>query len=211
MSVKRLSNAQGFTLIEVLIALSLFAILSVMAFGGLKQLLGQHQQLDARTQRFSNLQSAVQVLERDLSQIEARTVRDSFGDIKSALMGSAMPEFVYELTTKNWINPHDATGVLLQRIGYQIQENTLWRSYYPKLDAGIGNTPVRYGLLKEITDFKLRFMGSNGAWVEFWPPLNDTGQTDDTQVPNAIEMSLSAQDFGTITKIIEVVQSEVSP
>ena len=39
------SKAQGFTLLEVLIALSLFAVLSAMAFGGLNQLLSQHQQL----------------------------------------------------------------------------------------------------------------------------------------------------------------------
>ncbi|MBT5630353.1 MAG: prepilin-type N-terminal cleavage/methylation domain-containing protein, partial [Oceanospirillaceae bacterium] len=72
------SKAQGFTLLEVLIALSLFAVLSAMAFGGLNQLLSQHQQLQHKQQRFVDLQSAIQVLERDFSQLAPRSIRDAF-------------------------------------------------------------------------------------------------------------------------------------
>ena len=128
MTNKRTCKAQGFTLLEVLIALSLFAVLSAMAFGGLNQLLGQHQQLQKRQHRFVDLQSTIQVLERDFSQIEPRSIRDAFGDAQAALQGNSTPEFTYQLTTKTWFNPHHDQGVLLQRIGYQLQGQTLWRS-----------------------------------------------------------------------------------
>jgi len=197
-------NQQGFTLLEVLIALSLFAVLSAMAFGGLNQLLGQHQQLQSKQQRFVAIQSAIQVLERDFSQIEPRVIRDSFGDQQAALKGSSSPEYHYLLSTKTWFNPHHAQGVLLQRVGYQLQGHTLWRSYFPQLDAGVGTSAVRYPLLEQVIGFKVRFMQSQNQWIDFWPQIN---QLNLKQLPKAIEIQLITEDLGTIYRILEIPQS----
>ena len=198
---------QGFTLLEVLIALSLFAVLCTMAFGGLDQLLSQHQQLQKKQQRFVDLQSAIQVLERDFSQMEPRSIRDAFGDAETALKGNLTPEFTYALTTKTWFNPHHVQGVLLQRISYQLQGQTLWRSYYPQLDAGIGNLPVRYTLMDKVTDFKVRFLPQQQQWIDYWPPTNPQGKANPRQLPKAIEIQLSTADLGTIKRLIEIPQS----
>ena len=198
---------QGFTLLEVLIALSLFAVLCTMAFGGLDQLLSQHQQLQKKQQRFVDLQSAIQVLERDFSQMEPRSIRDAFGDAETALKGNLTLEFTYALTTKTWFNPHHVQGVLLQRITYQLQGQTLWRSYYPQLDAGIGNLPVRYTLMDKVTDFKVRFLPQQQQWIDYWPPINPQGKANPRQLPKAIEIQLSTADLGTIKRLIEIPQS----
>lgn len=197
---------QGFTLLEVLIALSLFAVLSAMAFGGLNQLLGQHQQLQTKQQRFVDLQSTILVLERDFSQITPRSIRDAFGDTQAALKGSSAPDFIYELTSKTWFNPHHEAGVLLQRVGYQLQGQTLWRSYYTQLDAGVGSAPVRYPLLDRVTDFKVRFLPDQPPWINFWPPINQQGNGNQKQLPKAIELQLKTLDLGTITRILEIPQ-----
>ena len=197
---------QGFTLLEVLIALSLFAVLSAMAFGGLNQLLGQHQQLQTKQQRFVDLQSTILVLERDFSQIVPRSIRDAFGDTQAALKGSSAPQFNYELTSKTWFNPHHEAGVLLQRVSYQLQDQKLWRSYYTQLDAGIGSTPVRYPLFDRVTDFKVRFLSDQQSWINFWPPINQQGKDNQKQLPKAIELQIKTLDLGTITRILEVPQ-----
>ena len=168
---------QGFTLLEVLIALSLFAVLSAMAFGGLNQLLGQHQQLQTKQQRFVDLQSTILVLERDFSQIVPRSIRDAFGDTQAALKGSSAPQFTYELTSKTWFNPHHEAGVLLQRVSYQLQDQKLWRSYYTQLDAGIGSTPVRYPLFDRVTDLKCAFYLINNHGLTFGRPLTNKAKT----------------------------------
>ena len=201
------SKAQGFTLLEVLIALSLFAVLSAMAFGGLNQLLSQHQQLQHKQQRFVDLQSAIQVLERDFSQLAPRSIRDAFGDPQAALKGSSSPEFTYALRTKTWFNPHHAQGVLLQRIGYQLQGQKLWRSYHGQLDVAIGTTPVRYPLIDRVTAFKVRFLPAQTPWINFWPPLDSQGKANLKKLPRAIEIELTTADLGTITRILEIPQS----
>ncbi|MCO4838200.1 MAG: type II secretion system minor pseudopilin GspJ [Oceanospirillaceae bacterium] len=197
---------KGFTLLEVLIALSLFAVLSAMAFGGLNQLLGQHQQLQTKQQRFVDLQSTILVLERDFSQIVPRSIRDSFGDPQAALKGNSTPEFIYELTSKTWFNPHHEAGVLLQRVSYQLQDQKLWRSYYTQLDAGIASNPVRYPLLDRVTDFKVRFLPDQPPWLNFWPPVNQQGKGIQTRLPRAIELQIKTLDLGTITRILEIPQ-----
>ena len=207
MTNKRTCKAQGFTLLEVLIALSLFAVLSAMAFGGLNQLLGQHQQLQKRQHRFVDLQSTIQVLERDFSQIEPRSIRDAFGDAQAALKGNSTPEFTYQLTTKTWFNPHNTQGVLLQRIGYQLQDQKLWRSYHPQLDAGIGNSPVRYTLMDQVTNFKVRFLLDKKQWINYWPPIDQQGKPNLKKLPTAIEIQLTTADFGTIKRVLEIPQS----
>jgi len=207
MSNKLAPKHQGFTLLEVLIALSLFAVLSAMAFGGLNQLLGQHQQLQKKQQRFVDLQSAIQVLERDFSQMEPRSIRDAFGDTQAALKGNITPEFTYELTTKTWFNPHHGEGVLLQRIAYQLQGEKLWRSYHPQLDAGISNSPVRYTLMDQVTGFKVRFLPRQQQWIDYWPPIDQQGTPNLKQLPRAIEIQLTTADLGTVKRLIEIPQS----
>ena len=206
---KRTPKQQGFTLLEVLIALSLFAVLSAMAFGGLNQLLAQHQQLQTKQQRFVDLQSAIQVLERDFIHIQPRSIRDAYGDAQAALIGSSTPEFIYALTTKTWFNPHNTQGVLLQRIGYQLQGQKLWRSYSPHLDAGIGTIPVRYALIDQVTAFKVRFLPDKKQWISYWPSIDQQGKSNLKELPTAIEIQLITADLGTIKRVLEIPQSWV--
>lgn len=207
MTYKLAHKQQGFTLLEVLIALSLFAVLSAMAFGGLNQLLSQHQQLQKKQQRFVDLQSTIQVLERDFTHIQPRSTRDTYGDAQAALTGNSTPGFMHALTTKTWFNPHNTQGVLLQRIGYQVQGQKLWRSYYPQLDAGIGNSPVRYTLMDQVTNFKVRFLPNKKQWINYWPPIDQQGKPNLKELPKAIEIELSTIDLGTVKRLIAIPQS----
>jgi general secretion pathway protein J len=208
MTNQRLAHQHGFTLIELMIALSLFAVLSAMAFGGLNHLLSQHQQLQLKQQRFANIQSAIQVVERDLSQLLPRSVRDAFGDRQAALIGGATPEFTYALTTKVWFNPHSPQGNLLQRVSYQWQGQKLWRVYETQLDAGVGASPVRYTLLDQVTGFSLRFLPANGQWINYWPPINTAEGSNLNHLPKAIDVYLTTADNGTIRRLLEIPQGQ---
>jgi general secretion pathway protein J len=184
MTYKLAHKQQGFTLLEVLIALSLFAVLSAMAFGGLNQLLSQHQQLQKKQQRFVDLQSTIQVLERDFTHIQPRSTRDTYGDAQAALTGNSTPGFMY-----------------------QVQGQKLWRSYFPQLDAGIGNSPVRYTLMDQVTNFKVRFLPNKKQWINYWPPIDQQGKPNLKELPKAIEIELSTIDLGTVKRLIAIPQS----
>ena len=62
----------GFTLIEVIIALALFALIGVAGFSMLSGVLQTQERTDGRLQRLSDIQRAVFVISADLDQISGR-------------------------------------------------------------------------------------------------------------------------------------------
>ena len=62
----------GFTLIEVIIALSLFALIGVAGFSMLSGVLQTQERTDGRLQRLSDIQRAVFVISADLDQVSGR-------------------------------------------------------------------------------------------------------------------------------------------
>jgi general secretion pathway protein J len=66
-------------LIEVLVALAVFGVLSVMAYMGLGQTLSNADMLGERMQRLEAIQRAIRYLDSDLMQAAPRPVRDLLG------------------------------------------------------------------------------------------------------------------------------------
>jgi general secretion pathway protein J len=62
-------KARGFTLLEMLVAMAVFAIMSVVAYGGLRAVLSADQVTQEHARRLADLQVTLSVLERDLAQI----------------------------------------------------------------------------------------------------------------------------------------------
>ena len=70
----------GFTLLELLVAMAVFAIMSVVAYQGLRSVLQVNEVSREHAQVLADLQVSLSVLERDLSQLVDIRVRDEFGD-----------------------------------------------------------------------------------------------------------------------------------
>ena len=85
----------GFTLIELLVAITVFAVFGVMAYGGLSNVIRQHQIAELSTARLQEVQYAVRMMTMDLHQLHARPVRDSIGDNRQpSLIAGTRAEFI---------------------------------------------------------------------------------------------------------------------
>ena len=73
------AQTQGFTLLELLVALAVFAVLSTMAYGGLRSVLQTQRQTEEAAIKLHKIQQAIFYLEKDLLQVVARPIRDEFG------------------------------------------------------------------------------------------------------------------------------------
>ena len=80
---------RGFTLLEVLIAIAIFALLAMATYRMLDSVLqtdrGQRQQ----EQRLRELTRAMAAFERDLLQVRTRPIRDPLGDPLASLYGDS--------------------------------------------------------------------------------------------------------------------------
>ena len=76
----------GFTLLELLVAVAVFAVVGVMAYGGLQAVMSQQQRTNEHAQRLADLQLAYRVMQRDLEQLIDRPIRNEYGDTVVGLL-----------------------------------------------------------------------------------------------------------------------------
>lgn len=191
-------RAAGFTLIELLVALAIFAVLSIMAYGGLDVVLKARERAELQAERIADLQMAFTLIERDIEQAINRPVRDDFGDLESAMRGSAS---TLEFTRAGWRNPAGMQRSELQRVGYALDDHELHRLTWGTLDRSQAGEAREAVVIREIDGFDIRYMTPNGEWLAYWPMSAPTGQTPPS-LPLAIEITLDTQHWGRLTRLL---------
>lgn len=195
-----LPSQKGFTLIEVLIAMMIFAVLSVLAYGGLQQVINNREQTADSLLRLKDLQISMSKIYRDLTQITARQARDEQGSRLSSLKAAQGDELLIQLTRNGWRNPAKTNRGHLQRVAYRIDEDRLIRISWPYVDRALDGQAVETVLIDNIKDVKLRFLSEQNEWHTSWPSLN--AAPDDASLPVAIEFTLQMEDWGDIIRIM---------
>ena len=77
---------RGFTLLELLIAVSVFAIMAVMAYGGLSNVISNSTSSEKSLERLHQVQLAMLKISRDFNQLSKRSIRDEYGNSTNYLM-----------------------------------------------------------------------------------------------------------------------------
>lgn len=201
----RRRRQRGFTLIEILVALAVFAALAVLAYGALGQTLLSAELLNERLDRLQAVQRAMRIMSQDFLQLAPRPVRDELGDnYGPALHTDYQSNFAIELTHGGWSNPIGLPRATLQRAAYRLEENELVRYHWRVLDRTLSNEPVSRVLLDEVEELRFRFLIDSGDWVEEWPPPGARGPIGLQQRPRAVEILLRLTDEGELTRLLEV-------
>jgi len=197
-------RARGFTLLEVLIAVGIFAVIGVMAYGGLQAVLAQQVIAKANADRFREIQFAMQQITRDLYQLNPRPVREELGDSsRSALLADARNRHPLEFTRGGWSNPLGQPRAAVQRVAYDVEEDRLLRLHWFVPDHTLGEEPVERELLDGVREIRFRFLRSEG-WSDEWPPGLAT--SNPRLMPIAVEFVLDLEDWGEIRRVIEVAR-----
>ncbi len=207
---RTLRTQHGFTLLELLVAVGVFTVMSVMAYGGLKTVLDARQQTDAQAKRLAAAQLTFMRLERDIEQMVPRPIRDEYGDEKAPLL--ALPESdVVEFTHAGWSNPTNAPRSHLQRVAYTLKDKQLLRAYWLVLDRAQDSKPIQTVMLDNVKSMEWRFMDNAGKWQTQWPPTPTSTTPAPTppgttlsQMPRAVEVTLELDDMGRLTRLFSV-------
>ena len=197
------TKSEGFTLLELLIAMSIFSLISIMSFSGLNNVLFSKQVIDDELQRLSDIQRSMLNLSRDISQTIERPIRDGLGGNSAAITGgNNIDSTVLELTRNGWRNPADHTRSQLQRVAYSFEDNQLIRLYWHQLDHLLTDEPVRRVLLNDVEDIQIRYLDKE--WLDRWPIQIPNSDTVPPALPRAVEITLTLKDWGKITRLFRV-------
>jgi len=190
-----MNRERAFSLIEVLVALAVFAILAVLAYSALDQIAHTRAVLVEQQQRFANIVRTISSIERDLRQVAARPIRGNFGEPLPALTGALN---AIELTHVGFANPQAEARSNLERVVYAKDTGKLQRSRYSVIDRAPSSAADTRALLDGVEDFRLRYLSRTGEWADTWPPRDVALDV----LPYAIEFRLKLTDYGEIRRVI---------
>ena len=179
------ARSSGFTLLELLVAMFIAAIIFAMGYGTINQAVKNRIGLQDQQKRLMELQTTVRTMEQDFVQLVPRPIRDPVGGTyqaalvanatgsssgsslggSSSSLGSngALP--IVALTRGGWTNPNGLQRPALQRVAYYFQDGTLQREYWTVLDPTQSSTPVKRDLMTHLKSVSLRFMDIQSTQV----------------------------------------------
>jgi general secretion pathway protein J len=191
---------RGLTLIELVIAIGVFALFSAMAYGALNRIMSQRDRLENEQVFWRTLSLVFVRIEEDLAQARPRRVRDIDGNVLPSFRGQptdtrAVAEPTFEFTRGGVIDLSAGGNTVLQRVGYRLEDDHLVRLSWPVLDRGPQSKPTEATLLKNVEAFSVRFLAPNDEWLDQWPI---EGVAD--VLPRGIEVTLELKDRGEFTR-----------
>lgn len=198
-------RCRGFTLIEVLVAMAIFGVISVLAQQTLAASMRNAEILESRMDRLQAIQQTMRLLGRDIVQAAPRPVRDPLdGNLRPAFLVVPGGEFALELTHSGWPNPAGVKRSVFQRSAYRIENGLLLRAYWNVLDPTLNNEPVVTELLEEVASIEFRFYLGNGQWADQWPPRGSGGGNALYDRPRVVQLVLALEDEGELVRFFEV-------
>ncbi len=181
----------GFTLVELLVAIFIAAIMFVIGYRTIDRGLVDREAVKAKEDRIIAMQNALRMMEQDFSQLAPRPVRDPGGngylpaflvaksssgnDAPSGLSSSQPSSFasitqisggnasdMLQFTRGGWANPAGIQRPALERVTYAFENGVIKRRHYPVLDTVLAEQPITRDLLDHVKSVKFRFMATGG-------------------------------------------------
>lgn len=208
-------RTHGFTLIEVLVASAITALIGIIAYGFLGSALDAQTSQQRQADRLNELNLFFVVLARDVRQAVKRPIRTEFGEeTEPAVFGGPGTEYLLSLTRGGWYNPRGVVRSSLQRVAYGLNDKQeIERAAWQMLDRASDQNIYKSVVLTGVEEVYFRFLEQNQLrvdddeiakeWSESWPPESvqlQQGQTYE-ELPVAIEITLTLQDLGEVRRI----------
>lgn len=173
-----MNNHGGFTLLELVIALAIFALLGLASWTLFDGVLRVQRSSMAHEREFRALQRAVAVIERDLLHITSQPL--------------VLEQTQLQVERANWRNPLDQPRSERQVLTYRLEGGALWRD-----SQGEGSQDVQaQKLLDDVRRLRWRLFDKQSGWRNDWPGGKDAA------APLAIELQVSAGRFEAIRRVL---------
>lgn len=186
---------RGFTLVEVLIALTILGLIATLGYRAVVALVDGEVALTAEADRWRSLDALFARLEADLRQALPREVR--YGSAREpAWQAGIDADGNSEIRLSRAGPEFDADpGAAGQRIGYRCIDQRIELAYWPRFDQPAATEATRFVLATGIAGFRASFLDQSGSWRRQWPGLADA------PLPRAVRLELALTDGTQIERL----------
>jgi general secretion pathway protein J len=192
----RVNACRGFTLIELMIALAILALVATLAYRGLSALAASESRLAAESLRWRGLDALFSRLEADMREALPRGARTADGR-EPAWIGTVGADGNAELRFSR-AGPEFAAepGSAGQRIGYRLRAGAVEVLYWPRFDQPSLAVPQAFALAADIAQFRVDYLDARGAWSDRWPLPGEP------EVPRAVRVVLRLADGAALERLL---------
>lgn len=196
-------KSSGFTLLEMLLSLLVFAMLGMATYSVLNSTVNGHETIKLRNEQLTNLQRAFVIIESDFTQLAQRQVRLNGEEPEKEFF--IAQEYLYEsegigfaFVRDGWTNP---AMVLprseLQPVAYRVYEGQLQRLYFNFVDANFGAEPRIQPLLDEVESMTLAYFDGK-EWQE---------SKEGKGLPSLVKLIVETKVFGKIERVFPLISA----
>ncbi len=199
-------RARGFTLLEMVVAIGIFAVIAAVSYASLNRFLATRAELEAKNDALKQLQLAFAALERDIRYVAPRPVRDGGGETEAALVAyppnPAAPGELIRLTVSGPENTNPALS-RLTRVAWRLADGKLYRVVWKVLDRAAASEEYAQPVLADVATVEMQFYRLDGtgalqATAEWLLP---------DRLPDGIEIQLALQNGRQYRRLFEVVHA----
>lgn len=201
-------RAGGFTLLEMLVAIAILAVLGAATYRGLGAVLESRAAVDFESERWRAVGMLFTRLEQDLAAVAPRPVRDPADRIQPALSGNPAARIDDAVLVFSRFGAADAPGEhpAPMRVGYRVREGVVELVSWDVLDPSPRSIPLVRPLIGGVRALELRYLDERGAWLAAWPRPD---APDPAVLPNAVEAQLVLASGERITRLVPILARAV--
>lgn len=197
----------GFTLIEVLVALAVLAMVTLASHQILSTAINANQNSKEKVAEIGAMNTVFRMMQQDFTQLALRNTRNESGDSLEQFL--IADRFLFDSqyhgvagVRDGWSNPVNLLPRSeLQLFSYVVEEDNLVRKYRIYVDSLDGTEPKSQVLLEDIKDFTISFRGENDKWEENWT---------NPSLPKAIKVEIALADEMIVSRILLLPESEAT-
>jgi general secretion pathway protein J len=207
-------RTRGFTMIEVMIAIFVSAIMFAIGYSAINQALRDRDGINTAQARVTEIQRGMRVVAQDFAQIIARAARDTSGtgQLMPAVMATARDNTLLTFTRGGWSNPAGLPRPAEQRVRYRFIDGALVREHWQAVDPALNIEPRQRILITRVKAVEVRFLDPvTRNWRTDWPVSTTSGPLNPAQTdmllltrPLAIEFTIVLDDWGRVQRLFEI-------
>jgi general secretion pathway protein J len=185
-----MKDERGFTLVEMLVSLSIFALIAAMGVGLLRGSIDTQDAVQGRLKAMGGVNRLRAIMANDLAQAVQRPTRGPAGDAVPAFAGSASG-FAFVHGGAGSID--GSTRPNVERVAYALVGGEWRRATQPMLDG----TPLGGGdrLIGDVAGVAVRYRDERGNWNDSW-----TSEPGD-RLPRAVEVRMTRSGREPLTML----------
>ncbi|HXR55854.1 MAG TPA: type II secretion system minor pseudopilin GspJ [Casimicrobiaceae bacterium] len=197
------SRDRGFTLVEALVAVTILAIVALIAWRATAAMTDSEARLAGESARWRQLDALMARMEADMRAAIPRTVRH--GSAREPAWVAATNDAAGNTSlvfSRAGPDALDAPGSGGQRVGYRLRDGRIEVLYWPRLDNVTTKDPAAYVLAGGVASFRVLQLAPNGQWSDRWPlpDMQRLAPELQTSLPRGVRVDVTLADGSVVER-----------